>query len=82
MNIVAFIFIFFLIWWLVFYMALAIGVKTDDSPEKGHATSAPVHPHLGLKAAVTTVVALIITGTLFALTHYDLVDLSFITDPR
>ena len=60
---------------MVFFISLTMGVKVNESPEKGHATSAPIHPHLGIKALATTVVALLITGVLFYLEHHHILDL-------
>ena len=38
--------VFVIIWWVVFFMALPIGVRSPDEAgvevEQGHATSAPV----------------------------------------
>lgn len=52
---------FIIIWWLVFFVSLPIGVKIDDTPEKGHAESAPSNPKLLTKALITTIVSIILT---------------------
>ena len=49
------------VWWLVFFMALPIGAEPEERPERGHTESAPARPRLLLKAAVTTVVAALLT---------------------
>lgn len=67
MNIATFIITFGCIWWLIFFMALPIGVTIDETPQKGHASSAPKNPNLWKKALVTTVIALVITLGFFAL---------------
>ena len=82
MTYVSFFFIFFLVWWMVFYMTLSIGIKVPDSPQEGHAASAPTQPHLWRKALATTVIALLLTALLFGLVHYDIIDMRSITDPQ
>jgi predicted secreted protein len=54
------IFVYFLIWWVVLFAVLPWGVRVPDNPEPGHAPSAPVHPHMGLKVVATTVVSAVI----------------------
>lgn len=57
------------IWWLVFFMALPVGVKSQD--ESGEPTvpgtpgSAPVRPHLWRKAAATTVIAALLWALVY-----------------
>lgn len=50
------------LWWLVFFMTLPVGVKSQDEDDKesvvpGTHASAPVKPHLWRKAAATSVIA-------------------------
>jgi predicted secreted protein len=54
------IFVYFLIWWVVLFAVLPWGVRVPDNPEPGHAPSAPVHPHMGLKFVATTLVSAVI----------------------
>jgi len=82
MNFITFFFIFFLIWWMVFHMALTVGIKTDDIIIPGNASSAPDKPHLGIKAAISTIIALLLTILLFVVVHYDLIDFSGITSGK
>jgi len=56
------IFVYFLIWWVVLFAVLPWGVQVPDNPEPGHAPSAPVHPRLGIKAIMTTVISAVIWG--------------------
>jgi predicted secreted protein len=57
MDIVSGIVVFILLWWWVFFMTLPFGVKTPDSVEVGHATSAPEKPMLWRKAMIATIIA-------------------------
>ncbi|MFQ5533323.1 MAG: DUF1467 family protein [Sphingomonadales bacterium] len=53
--------IYAIIWWLVLFMVLPIGVTTQDEAgggiEPGTISSAPVKPRIWLKLAATSVVA-------------------------
>ncbi len=52
---------FSVVWWLVFMMALPFGARPEEHPGLGHVESAPARPRLLLKAAVTTVLAALLT---------------------
>ncbi len=54
--------VFIIIWWLIWFMALPIGVKPPAKVEPGHATSAPDKPMLGRKALITTAITIVIVG--------------------
>lgn len=49
------------VWWLLFFMALPFGATPEENPQPGHVESAPAKPRLLLKAAVTTVLAGLVT---------------------
>jgi predicted secreted protein len=51
------IFVYLLIWWVVLFAVLPWGVQVPDNPEPGHAPSAPINPHMGLKVIATTAVS-------------------------
>ncbi|MCB1885164.1 MAG: DUF1467 family protein [Geminicoccaceae bacterium] len=53
--------VFVCAWWLFFLLALPFGVSPVDEPEKGHDPGAPAQPHLLLKAAIVTVLAIVAT---------------------
>ena len=60
--------VYVIIWWLIWFTLLPVGVRIPDKAEKGHADSAPSNPHLWIKAAVATVVAGIIwAGVYYAI---------------
>ena len=54
--------VFVIAWWLIFFMTLPFGARPPERPEEGHAASAPERPRLVLKAAVTTVLAALVTA--------------------
>jgi predicted secreted protein len=49
------------VWWLIFFMALPFGAHPEAEPIRGNVESAPARPRLWLKAAVTTVLAALVT---------------------
>ena len=57
MDFVSGLVVFLLLWWWGFLMSLPFGVRTVDTPETGHASSAPARPMLWRKVLVTTIIA-------------------------
>lgn len=51
-----------ILWWLVIFMVLPWGVKAidEDDVARGHADGAPRRPLLGVKVAVTSVIAAVL----------------------
>jgi predicted secreted protein len=68
-DVFAQILIYFLFWFLCLFIVLPFGVKRDESPEVGHDAGAPVNPALKKKALATTLLALVLWGILFYVTH-------------
>ena len=62
MDFVSALVVLLLLWWWVFLMSLPFGVRTVDTPEAGHAPSAPARPMLWRKALVATAIAGVLTG--------------------
>jgi len=61
--------VYFVIWWLVLFAVLPWGVRTqgeEGTVEPGSPESAPVHPQLGRKVLITTLVSAIV----FALVYF------------
>lgn len=60
MNIATIILVFVIVWWLVFFTMLPIGVKSQhessDDMVVGTDPGAPVRPNLGRKALWTTLI--------------------------
>ncbi|WP_374376287.1 DUF1467 family protein [Dongia sp.] len=63
-------FIFLIIWWLALFAVLPWGVRRQESDEVGHDPGAPANPMLLKKAAITTVIAVVIWGAYFIASHY------------
>ena len=60
MGWIAGVFVYALIWFIVLFTVLPWGVKIPDNPEPGHAPSAPVNPHIGVKLVATSLVSAVI----------------------
>ena len=57
--------VYVILWWLVWFVMLPIGVKVPDEVEKGHAPSAPANPNLGIKFAATTLISGALWGVVY-----------------
>ncbi len=53
--------IYIIVWWLVLFVVLPFGSQPLDSVQPGTAPSAPARPRIGLKMAITTVIAAVLT---------------------
>jgi len=71
MSIASGIAIYFIIWWLVLFLALPFGVRNSHESgavvEAGHEPGAPVNPALVRKAILTTMLATIVFGIFYYL---------------
>jgi len=57
MNWVTGILVFVIIWWLVLFVVLPIGIRQPDEVEPGHMAGAPERPRMWLRIGVTTAIA-------------------------
>ena len=67
--------VYVIVWWMVLFAVLPWGNRPPESPEAGHATSAPERPRLVLKFAVTTAIATVIFLLIWWLMESDLITL-------
>ena len=54
--------LFFVIWWIVIFTVLPLGIQTDENPQTGFATGTPKNPNLKKKFLITTLLTSIIWG--------------------
>ena len=59
--------VFVIVWWLVFFMTLPVGVRRAREVERGNDPGAPERARLGMKAVVTTMIAGVLTLLAFLL---------------
>ncbi|MFN7038092.1 MAG: DUF1467 family protein [Alphaproteobacteria bacterium] len=57
MQIGPFIVTYTVIWWLVFFILLPLGIEMENNPQTGNAESAPKNPRLVLKIIIATITA-------------------------
>jgi predicted secreted protein len=67
MNPVTIILVFSCIWWIIFFMALPVGIRNEDHFIEGQEKGAPKNPNLLIKAIVTTIVSIVLTSLYFYL---------------
>jgi predicted secreted protein len=72
MPIVAGAMVFIIIWWVVLFMTLPLGIKIDKNPPPGFADSAPRHSRIRKKFLLTTFITTIIWGIVefLMINHY------------
>lgn len=73
MGIVSGIVVYILLWWLVFFALLPLGVKHDAVTQRGHDPGAPVNPYLWQKVIATTLIAVCLWGAVYGLIVSDLI---------
>lgn len=61
MTIAQAVIVYFVCWWLLFFMALPVGVRVPETQEAGHAPSAPANPRIGIKALIVTLLTALVT---------------------
>ena len=75
MKIGSMIAIYFVIWWTVLFAVLPFGIRNaheaGEKVEPGNDAGAPVTLHLGKKVLITSLVALLVFGVVYAqLVHH------------
>jgi predicted secreted protein len=69
MNIMSGLAVYTMIWIVVLFMILPIGVKVPDQIEVGHATSAPEKPYIWWKFLATSIISFVLWwGAFFLIT--------------
>ena len=58
MSIVSTFLVFLMVWMIVFFMSLPIGINVSRDSELGNANSAPTKTHLKLKVLLCTIISL------------------------
>ncbi len=52
--------IYIIIWWIVVFTILPIGIRKQDKVEKGHAEGAPQNPQILKKFLITSIIAFVL----------------------
>ncbi len=72
MNIVSGITLFVIIWWMVFFCTLPLGIQQEDKRSEGAMPGAPANPNLKRKVAWTFGISIIIWLMIYAAVKADL----------
>ena len=62
-----------IIWWVVVFAVLPLGVRPLEKGDIGYAAGAPANPRLWLKAGITSLVAAVIWLGFYALVMSDFI---------
>ena len=58
MSIVSIFLVFLMVWMIIFFISLPIGISVSRDSELGNANSAPTKTHLKLKVLLCTIISL------------------------
>ena len=61
MSIASVVVVFVILWWLLLFIALPIGVNPEENPDSGNMKGAPKNPDLKKKIIATTIITVILT---------------------
>lgn len=75
MDLVGGIVVFVVVWFVVLFMVLPVGVRPPDETEVGHMPGAPENPRIWLRFAATSGITAVIWIILYLAVEYDLIHL-------
>jgi len=64
---------FVIIWWLVLFCVLPLGIKPAEPGDLAEQVGAPANPRIGYRLLLTTGIAAVVFGLVFALIQSDLI---------
>lgn len=73
MSLVTVAFIYLLIWWIMLFTVLPLGVERNTDDGKGHDAGAPVNPDLKKKLVINTVLSAAIMLVIYILVEMDII---------
>jgi predicted secreted protein len=73
MNIFSAIVVYVLIWWVVLFCTLPLGIKNITKPKDGAMPGAPVNPGLKRKLILTTIITTLLWGAVCTIIASDLI---------
>ena len=79
MGITGSIIVYVLIWWVIFFSVLPLGIQSNKKKFKeridGMDPGAPINPRIGKKFLITTIITSIIFIVIYYLVKFDLLNL-------
>lgn len=73
MNVASGIVVYTIVWWVVIFCVLPIGVKSAAESHRGHDSGAPVNPRMGFKIILTTIISTVVFLCIYAIIVSDLI---------
>jgi predicted secreted protein len=68
--------VFQMIWWIVLFTVLPVGIRTDpDKAQAGFANSAPIQLNLRKKLLITTLISIVLWSVVFIVMYYELISI-------
>ena len=74
-EIINFIFIYVIVFWLLIFCILPIGIKTENNPEKGNDHGAPKNPAIKKRFIYTAAITFILVLIYFILKNKGIIDI-------
>ena len=79
MGITGSVIVYVLIWWIIFFSVLPVGIQSNKEKFKerieGNDPGAPINPKIGKKFLITTIITSIIFIVIYYLVKFDLLNL-------
>ena len=79
MGITGSVIVYVLIWWIIFFSILPVGIRSNKEEFKerikGMDLGAPINPKIGKKFLITTIITSIIFIVIYYLVKFDLLNL-------
>jgi len=79
-KIISFIFIYIMTFWIVIFIVLPFGVKTEDNPISGNDHGAPKNSMIKKKIIITAIISFVLVTVYFILKENDLIDISLLVE--
>lgn len=79
MNVASLFLTYLIIWWLVFFMLLPVGVKAEDRPIEGQASSAPQNPNIWKKAFACSLISALLLALYIMLVRHHILTIQMVT---
>ena len=65
--------VYVVIWWLVLFCVLPLGIRPAENDEHAERAGAPANPRIGYRLLLTTGIAAIVFAAVYALVQSDLI---------
>ncbi len=65
--------VYILIWWMVLFCTLPLGIKNIDAPKSGEMPGAPINPGIKRKVILTTIISTLLWGVTYAIITSNLI---------